>query len=182
MLRRRRAFVRDADACRMEFCHGLRGVEEDTARFPHTGDTKTRHGLEAVGEAKTVHHRHWPGVNLAVLHRRGYGAWYHLIQHDATAFHVEVKRLSMKIRDATYSEYHTSLPCIVKIPLKMFLTSVRSGSDCREPILRRQARGVHTVGGTSATKLVYNRTWTSTTPHVGTAQPWNKWTFAAMKS
>src|SRR5438093_8340656 len=96
----------------MQFAHGFRGVEKDTVRFPRRGNTKTRHRLQAVCQAKTVHHRHRPGVNLAVCHRRRQGAGYHLIQHNTTPLHVEVKWLSMQIWKTTYSECHTSLPCI----------------------------------------------------------------------
>src|SRR6266545_6562869 len=56
-LRRRRGFIRDADAGTMEFYHGFRGVEEDIARGPHRGDTKTRHRIETLCKAKTVYDR-----------------------------------------------------------------------------------------------------------------------------
>jgi hypothetical protein len=66
-----RCFIRDADAGIVELGHGFRGVEEDTASFLSCGNTKTRYWLQAVCQAKVVHHRHRPGVNLAIRHRRG---------------------------------------------------------------------------------------------------------------
>src|SRR5262249_46209037 len=106
----------------------------------------TGHRPQAVCQAKTVHDRHRPGVNLAVCHRRGQGAGYHLIQYNAAPLHVEVKWLSMQIRDTAYSECHTSLPCIVYRSPHMFVTAMNSDSDCREPMLQRQARGASSMG------------------------------------
>jgi hypothetical protein len=165
----------------MEFAHGFGGVEKDTAGFLGRGHTETRHRLQAIRQAKTVHYRHWPGVNLAVYHRRRQGAGYHLIQHNAAPLHVEVKWLSMQIRDTAYSECHTSLPYIVYRPPHIWLTVMSLGSDCREPMLQRQARGASVIGVSLLPTWCIIGCGHAHTPHVGTAQSWNKWTCAAMK-
>src|SRR5262245_49998904 len=158
----------------MQFAYGFRGVEKDAAGFLRCGHTKTRHRLQAVCQAKIVHHRHWPGVNLAVCQRCGQGAGYHLIQHNTAPLHVEVKGFSVQIWETTYSECHISLPCIGYRPPHILLTAMRSSSDCREPMLRRQARG-ELIMGTSLlpTWCIIGR-GPLHTPHVETAQLWNK--------